>query len=167
MAAVATNEIKTGTEFDDLAESELMTWLQQGTVFKKFNHGWATAQPHHQCRVWIRGSSLCYGNLQAREVRPTRPGKPTLILTLTLPYLQARGRREKTVALDEIEECIVGAGSDVFRRNWISDQVLSAAIRAAAFCACRPVDTRVLHACGAAVFGRLALLLARLWRAHP
>eukprot|EP00966_Prymnesium_polylepis_P126865 2934030-Prymnesium_polylepis.1 len=55
--AVATNEIKTGTEFDDLAESELMAWLQQGTVFKKFNHGWATAQPHHPCRVWIRGSS--------------------------------------------------------------------------------------------------------------
>ena len=26
---IQTNEIKTGTEFDDLAESELMTWLQQ------------------------------------------------------------------------------------------------------------------------------------------
>eukprot|EP00966_Prymnesium_polylepis_P035273 819649-Prymnesium_polylepis.1 len=42
--------------------------------------------------------------------------------TLALIW-QARGRREKTVPLDEIEECIVGAGSDVFRRNWISDQV--------------------------------------------
>ena len=43
-----------------------MTWLQQGTVFKKYAHGVLTTATHHPCRVWIRSSHLCYGNMQAR-----------------------------------------------------------------------------------------------------
>uniref|UniRef100_A0A7S3AS00 Rab-GAP TBC domain-containing protein n=1 Tax=Haptolina ericina TaxID=156174 RepID=A0A7S3AS00_9EUKA len=90
---IVNKEIKTGTEFDDLAESELMNWLQQGTVFKKYAYGRVSRDPYHQCRLWIRTTHLCWCNLQAR------------------------GRRERTVPLDEIEEVIVGASTEVFRRN--------------------------------------------------
>mmetsp|Transcript_44627 Transcript_44627/g.111102 ORF Transcript_44627/g.111102 Transcript_44627/m.111102 type:complete len:592 (+) Transcript_44627:37-1812(+) len=96
---IANNEIKTGTEFDDLAESELMNWLRQGTVFQKYAHGHLSTAPYHPCRVWIRdNNTLCYCNVQQR------------------------GRREKTVPLDEIEEIIIGGDSDVFRRNGVAAQ---------------------------------------------
>ena len=33
---ITENEIKTGTEFDDLAEAELIEWLRRGTIFQKY-----------------------------------------------------------------------------------------------------------------------------------
>ena len=34
---ISSHEIKTGTEYDDLGESELMEWLRNGTVLSKSN----------------------------------------------------------------------------------------------------------------------------------
>ena len=62
-------EIKTGTEFDDLAEAELMDWLRQGTQFEKFTHGRMAAVRSHACRLYVRNDAglLCYTNMTLRH----------------------------------------------------------------------------------------------------
>ena len=91
-------EIKTGTEFDDLAEAELIEWLRQGTVFQKYAHGKLTATRYHACRLWVRNDAglLCYANLSAK------------------------GRKEKTIPLEEIVDVLVGPASDTFKRHGVS-----------------------------------------------
>ena len=71
---ISSHEIKTGTEWDDLGESELMEWLRNGTVFSKYSFSRLTTSSSHSCRLWIRTDgdhSLCYSNLTA----PTRKEK--------------------------------------------------------------------------------------------
>ena len=87
---------KTGTEFDDLGESELMEWLQRGTVFNKFSFARLHASRSHACRLWIKQDQLCYANLAAK------------------------GKKEKCVPLTQVEDVLLGPASEVFRRNGLS-----------------------------------------------
>ena len=93
-------EIKTGTEFDDLAEAELVEWLQRGTIFEKYAHGKISAARSHSCRLWVRNDvgQLCYANLANK------------------------GKKEKTVPLDEISDVLMGPSSETFKRHGITAQ---------------------------------------------
>jgi len=98
---IASHEIKTGTEFDDLGESELMEWLRNGTVFSKYSFSRLAPSRSHSCRLWIRTDgdhSLCYSNLTART------------------------RKEKVVPLVLVEDVLIGPASEVFRRNGVAAQ---------------------------------------------
>jgi len=98
---IVSHEIKTGTEYDDLGETELMEWLRNGTVFSKFSFSRLAPSRSHSCRLWIRTDgdhSLCYSNLTART------------------------RKEKCVPLVHVEDVLIGPASEVFRRNGVAAQ---------------------------------------------
>ena len=86
-----------GTDFDDLAEAELIEWLRRGTVFQKYAHGRVAAQRSHPCRLWVRNDSgiLCYSNLATRA------------------------KREKTIPLEDIVDVLLGPTSDTFKRHGV------------------------------------------------
>ena len=95
---IQAQEIKTGTEFDDLGESELLEWLARGTVFKKFPYSRMAASRAHACRLWIQGDHLCYTNLSSRS------------------------KLVKTVALEEVSEVQMGAASEAFARQGVTEE---------------------------------------------
>ena len=59
-------------EFSDLGESELMEWLQRGTVFKKYTHGRVARDYFHSCRLWVCSDQLRYTNLTMRNRKVRR-----------------------------------------------------------------------------------------------
>ena len=93
---IQAQEIKTGTEFDDLGESELLEWLARGTVFKKFPYSRMAASRAHACRLWIQGDTAT----------------PT----------SRRSKLVKTVALEEVSEVQMGA-AEAFARQGVTRNV--------------------------------------------
>ena len=95
-------EIKTGTDFTDYAEDELIEWLHRGTEFEKYAHGRVAAARSHPCRLWVKNEEqlLCYANLQHKS--------------------KNKSRKEKTIPLDEIVDVLVGPASETLRRHGLT-----------------------------------------------